>query len=166
MGLDHYLYKKTYVKNWAHMSTEELHNITVKLGGKKRKDIKPERITTIVETVAQWRKFNSLHKWFLDNCQDGEDNCKEHYVQNKKLVELLELLKQVIQLKPSEDEELSNENIEKLNELFPTHSGFFFGGTEYDEYYFSDVENTINILEELFKEDPDGENDYYYDSSW
>lgn len=163
MGLDHYLYKKTYVKNWNYMTSEQKHTITVKLGGKKRKDIKPERISEIVETIATWRKFNALHKWFVDNVQDGEDDCKEYYVGEKQLEELLSLLKKVIQLKPAEDEELSKEAIDKLNDLFPTQSGFFFGGTDYDEYYFGDVQETIDMLEEAVKE-TDG--DFYYDSSW
>ena len=60
MGLDMYLHKKTYVKNWDHMKPEELHEITVKKGGKVRKDIKPDRINEVVEEVAYWRKANAI----------------------------------------------------------------------------------------------------------
>lgn len=155
MGLDHYLYKKTYVRNWSHMQPEELHTITIKKGGKKRKDIKPERISYIVETVAQWRKFNALHKWFVLHVQNGEDDCKEHYVPIEDLNELLTTLKEVIKLKNTGNED-------KLNDLFPTASGFFFGGTAYDEWYFNDVQETIELLEGLIKEG----GDFYYDSSW
>ena len=45
MGLDMYLTKKTYVKNWNHMSDDEKHNVSVE--GKSAKEIKPERITHI-----------------------------------------------------------------------------------------------------------------------
>jgi hypothetical protein len=48
-------------------------------------------------------------------------------------------------------------------ELLPSASGFFFGGTEYDEWYFNDIATTIAILEEAL-EDENGE--YYYSSSW
>ena len=34
-------------------------------------------------------------------------------------------------------------------ELLPCCSGFFFGGSDYDEYYVSDIVNTIKILEEV-----------------
>ena len=28
------------------------------------------------EEVAYWRKFNALHNWFVQNCQDGVDECQ------------------------------------------------------------------------------------------
>jgi hypothetical protein len=37
----------------------------------------------------------------------------------------------------------------KADELLPTEGGFFFGGTEYDEYYFQDLEYTQRRLTEL-----------------
>lgn len=33
-------------------------------------------------------------------------------------------------------------------ELLPTQSGFFFGGTEYDDYYFYDVEDCLKQMKE------------------
>jgi hypothetical protein len=44
MGLDMYLYKKTYVQNWEHQTPEQRHTISVKLGDNAREDIKPHRI--------------------------------------------------------------------------------------------------------------------------
>ena len=152
MGLDMYLSKKTYVKNWRHMRPEELHKITIKKGGKAVKNIKPERISYLIEEVGYWRKFNALHQWFVENCQGGEDDCKEYYVDRSKLETLLGILKNV------------KEHKEKAAELLPTASGFFFGGTEYDEYYFEEIDRTIKLLEGLLKEDENG--DYYYQSSW
>lgn len=163
MGLDQYLIKKTYVHNWSFMSPNELHTITVKKGGKKRKDIKPERISYIIETFATWRKFNALHNWFVNNVQNGNDDCKEYYVSNEKLEILLSLLKEIIKFKPSKNQKLSVEDLDKVNTLFPTAAGFFFGGTQYDDYYFYCIEETINILEEIIKED---NGDFYYHSSW
>jgi hypothetical protein len=151
MGLDMYLHKKTYVKNWNHMSKEEKHQITVKKGGKVRKDIKPERISEITEQVGYWRKFNALHNWFVQNCQGGRDECQETYVSEEKLKELLDALKTI-----------AAADAKTAKKVLPTASGFFFGGTDYDEYYFQDVKETIVLLEELLKE----EGDYYYRASW
>lgn len=185
MGLDMYLSKKSYVKNWLHMHPSELHEITVKKGGDIVKSIKPERISYIVEEVGYWRKFNALHGWFVNNCQDGVDNCQESYVSMEKLKEILGILKQVkevldgspkkttsvvsgwkmnngITTETHQDIEVFTD-VDKVNELFPTSTGFFFGGTEIDEWYKQDVENTITIFEELLAEEP---SDYYYCSSW
>ncbi len=87
MGLDMYLTKKTYVKNWDHHKPEYRHEITIKQGGKIRDDIKPERICYIEEEVAQWRKANSIHKWFVDNVQNGKDDCRDYYVSHEQIAE-------------------------------------------------------------------------------
>jgi len=153
MGLDMYLNKKSYVRNWDHQTAEEKHQITVKKGGKARKDIQPKRISYITEQVAYWRKFNALHAWFVQNCQGGVDECQESYVSIEKLEELLAALEQVITDKNS------------ATKVLPTQGGFFFGGTDYDDYYFQEVKDTIKILKGLLKED--GKDcDFYYQASW
>jgi hypothetical protein len=102
--------------------------------------------------VGYWRKSNAIHNWFVQNVQDGVDNCKEFNVSQEKLIELLKLVKKVLKDKS------------KAEELLPTQSGFFFGDTEYNEYYFSDLEDTKKILEKSIKL---GESfEFYYQSSW
>jgi len=161
MGLDMYLSKKTYVKQWNHQEDEKKHKVTVKLGGKVRKDIKPERVSYIIEEVGYWRKANHIHKWFVENIQGGEDNCQESYLEIEQLKELRDICKAVVEKR---DVVFSSENL-------PTSSGFFFGSTEYDEYYYSDCEDTIKIIDGLIKEEenkPDGcySSGYYYRASW
>ena len=151
MGLDMYLYKHTYVQNWDHMSPERLHEITIKRNGKIREDIKPERIAYIVEVVGTWRKFNALHNWFVKECQGGVDECQTSRVPREKLELLLFNLKQI------------QANHDLAETYLPTVNGFFFGGTEYSEWYFNDVDRTIVILEDILK---DKESEYYYHSSW
>lgn len=185
MGLDQYLYKKTYVKNWEHMKPEGLHKITVTKGGKTVSHIKPERITYIVEEVAYWRKANQIHKWFVDNVQDGEDNCKEYYVDSSQMKDLLALVNRVInesklidgkvnngyRFKDGKEEAIMEDG--KLlkdptlaHELLPTADGFFFGGTDYDEYYMEQLIYTRDRLTEILAEDDEHAGEYYYDSSW
>jgi hypothetical protein len=150
MGLDMYLNKRTYVKNWNHMEPVERHEVSVTKNGKPTA-IKPERVTNITEEVGYWRKANQIHAWFVANVQRGADDCKEYYVSREQLTKLLETVKEVL-----------NDH-SKAEKLLPSQSGFFFGGTDYDSYYFEDLENTQEILEAALSED-DG--DYYYDSSW
>ena len=133
------------------MSPEERVEVIIKTDNKYKSHIKPERISEIVEEVAYWRKFNALHNWFVENCQEGVDECQESYVEVDKLKELVDILKQI------------KEDHSKAEELLPTQSGFFFGGTEYDEWYFKDVEEALDILENLVEE-RGGE--FYYHSSW
>ena len=61
------------------------------------------------------------------------------------------------------------QNSEVAQELLPSQNGFFFGSTDYDEYYMMDVDNTIKILEEeLSIQYPEGfgQPEYTYQSSW
>ena len=36
-------------------------------------------------------------------------------------------------------------------ELLPTTSGFFFGSTQYDDWYYDEVEYTKDVLEEILR---------------
>ena len=153
MGLDMYLRKRHYVKNWDHHPEEEHYEIDVKKGGETAEEIDTKKVSHIVEDVAYWRKFNALHGWFVENCQGGEDDCGEHYVRIEKLRQLLDLLKAVL------------DNPEKAEQSLPVTAGFFFGSYEYDEWYFDYVKETIEILEkELSIENNNAS--YYYTSSW
>ena len=155
MGLDMYLSKKTYVKNWDFHKPEEKHTISVKKGGKSRKDIKPKRVSYIVEEVLCWRKANAIHSWFVQNCQNGIDECQESYVSREQLEELASICEEVVKTKNTS--------------LLETQGGFFFGGTEYDEYYFDECKRTAKVLRSVLAEEtPEGcySGDFYYQSSW
>ena len=154
MGLDMYLTKKTYVKNWNHMSDDEKHNVSVE--GKSAKEIKPERITHIEEEIGYWRKANQIHNWFVNNVQNGNDNCGTYYVGVEQLEELSESCKAVLA------------DHSKADRLLPTQSGFFFGGTEYDEWYFDQLEQTVEIIDGILTEMKENDTyyDFYYESSW
>jgi len=152
MGLDMNLYKKTYVKNWSFMDEAELHQVSVSKGGVELANIKPERVCYILEDVGYWRKFNALHNWIVIHCADGVDECQDIYVDTDKLEELVSILGKV------------TNNNDLAEELLPTAEGFFFGGTEFDEYYFEQVERTLKMFEELLEEE--GSKDFYYRASW
>ena len=150
MGLDMYLDKRTYVKQWEHIDEAKQYKVEVTRGGEPT-NIDPKKVKYIIEEAGYWRKANAIHKWFVDNCQDGVDDCRDAYVGFNDLQALLDLCRIVIIDKS------------KAEQLLPSTSGFFFGNTEYDEWYYNDIQNTIEILEKAV-EDKDGE--YYYTSSW
>ena len=182
MGLDMYLTKKTYVKQWAHQKPEEQFEVIVKKGGVTYPNINPNRINNVEEEVMYWRKFNALHNWFVQNVQGGVDECQTSYVDREKIEELVGVLRQV-----KESLEKSAKGVvevvggwrdgkeykvpletfldtEVAEELLPTASGFFFGGTEYDEYYFEQVVETLEVLEKELEDEK--AYDFYYHASW
>lgn len=59
-------------------------------------------------------------------------------------------------------------NHSKGSELLPTTSGFFFGSTDYDKYYYRDVENVKNWIEDkLIPEfNKIGDDKYIQFSTW
>lgn len=152
MGLDMYLKRKHYVKNWDHTADEHRYLITVTQGGVVDPNIDPTKICEVVEEVGYWRKANAIHNWFVQNIQKGIDECQESYVEPNDLKELLQLCREIM------------DHNELAPDILPVTSGFFFGSTEYDEWYFQDIEDTIKILEEVLAMEGYGE--LYYRSSW
>ena len=153
MGLDMYLTAKLHTcKPFGENEKEKPIRIAVK------KALPEIYSTGNIETIeisfeaAYWRKDNQIHHWFVENCQDGEDECKPHWVSREQLQKLLELCKEVMA------------NKDKASELLPVQQGFFFGSYEYDEWYFEGIQSTIEQIEKALKL-PD-EWDFEYCSSW
>ena len=156
MGLDMYLTKKIYIgAHYDHRNVEA--SVEIKVNGNVI-NINPKKISYILEEAAYWRKANHIHLWFVDNVQDGEDDCRNYDVTVTQLKELVVLCEQVLAKK---DNAFSEANL-------PTQAGFFFGDTEYSEYYYEDVADTIKMLNEAME--GIDENDYNisfeYHSSW
>ena len=156
MGLDMYLNAKRYIsKHFNEGDTEraeaiqklfpELADIKGRWG-----DESPVKEVTI--DIGYWRKANAIHDWFVKNVQGGEDECKPHYVSREQLVELKDTCTEVL------------ENKTRAKELLPTTSGFFFGSTEYDQYYFDDLTDTVAIVEKCLLLPTSWE--FEYRSSW
>lgn len=117
-----------------------------------------------------WRKANAVHKWMVENVQDGNDDCDYYEVEVGKLVELRDICRSVL------------EDHGKAPKLLPTTSGFFFGSTEYDDWYFDDVKWTadqldlilgmLNAVDEHYwtyhvtDDEPDWHVKFWYHSSW
>lgn len=101
--------------------------------------------------LGYWRKANAIHQWFVDNIQGGVDNCAIYPVSKEQLEELKSLCEEVINKPEIADEKL------------PTQSGFFFGSTEYDEFYFNDLQDTIEIIDKCLALNYDY---FEYCSSW
>lgn len=77
MGLDMYLTKRTYVGN-KYRKPKQMVKVVIPKDQDgvvfPTRGIKTNRINTITESVGYWRKANQVHKWFVDNVQEGVDD--------------------------------------------------------------------------------------------
>ena len=147
MGLDMYLNAERYL--WSHEDGDKQisENIGQLIGLPSDGKVK-----TITVEAGYWRKSNQIHNWFVANVQEGKDECQDSYVSREQLKELREVCQKVL------------DNNELAEQLLPTASGFFFGGTEYDQWYFNDLEETIKIIDNALLMPEQW--DFNYRSSW
>lgn len=106
------------------------------------------------EEVGYWRKVNQIHAWFVDNVQNGTDDCGYYPVTKDQLLKLRRSC------------ELASNNIEHAETLLPTRSGFFFGSTDYDDWYKQDLEETKQIIDKVLNETDFDNEVIVYSSSW
>ena len=118
-------------------------------------------MTYIEEEAIYWRKANAIHRWFVIEAGEGNDDCTPIHVTIEELTELRDKCLEVL------------EDRSKAEEILPTMSGFFFGSTEYDKYYFADLKMTADDLTHLLKADEKLKQwnnkhsvEYWYSASW
>jgi hypothetical protein len=151
MGLDMYLTAKRYLSKYNPEDAklrELVSAIDFGFSGE---------VEQISFEAMYWRKANAIHRWFVNEIQDGVDNCAEYSVSEESLAKLRDICKQVL-IDPS-----------KADELLPAQSGFFFGSTEIDEWYLEQLKYTVERLDSLLDlpQVKDGCNiNFYYSSSW
>lgn len=102
MGLDMYLTKHTYIgAKYDHRGIEGKIDLTA---NGESVNINLNRVQKIVEDVGYWRKANQIHNWFVDNVQDGEDDCREYAVSREEFQSLLDDVNKVLAARGTEDE--------------------------------------------------------------
>lgn len=140
MGLDMYLHAKKYVSSSMDIEPEgNTYEDFLDVAGLSKGDLPLSDYGSVNLSVKvmYWRKANAIHDWFVKNVQDGQDNCREYEVGREQLAELRELCDRVIK-----DHDLAKD-------LLPPAEGFFFGGTELDEWYFGALAETRNAIDKL-----------------
>lgn len=159
MGLDMYLTKRTHVQNWSYMPEDQRHTVTVT--GPAAAHILPERISEIVEQVAYWRKANAIHRYFVETCQEGVDDCREAYVSLETLADLVDRCRKILAVAREATDAQAWTAV--AQDLLPPQSGFFFGSAELDDFYLDDLRKTVDMVGLLLAEES---GTYYYRSSW
>ena len=167
MGLDMYLNvserigshesRKDY-NNRVSFVENHRYNDIVEAAGIKVKDNIASSVS-VEWTAIYWRKSNQIHAWFVDTLAGGEDTCQRISVTRENLADLHNRCRIL----------LDTRSTELALELLPPTSGFFFGSTDIDDWYWQDIEETYKQLSELLDEITE-ENKWDYDieyqASW
>ena len=172
-------YANCTLKEWCGISEDELPDKEI-IEWFKQLD------SGIINDVGYWRKANQIHEWFVRNVQDGEDDCCYHNEVTKEILEeLLDTCKKVYESctmtigpvkngetyengewKPIIEQDRVVIDTSVAEELLPTQGGFFFGSTDYDEYYVEDIADTIDIITRVLETTDFEKEMIYYVSSW
>lgn len=145
MGLDMYLNAKRYLWHSEGELADKLSAEFPELGDARVKEVTAE--------LMYWRKSNAIHKWFVDNVQDGVDECQETWLDREKLASLLAVIDEILADK------------KKAGKLLPPQQGFFFGSKDIDQWYWEDLARTKEGLENILSKEWKGW-DFYYRASW
>lgn len=151
---------------------------------------------TISQCVGYWRKANAIHGWFVRELADGVDECQRIDVGWEDVTRLRDECVKALANRgnavPNTDstialnmdkqspeevmsfimEEWGNQKakanatvLDTGDPLAPT-GGFFFGSTEKDEFYYQEIEHTLDVLNSLLAFNNNGEWSLYYRASW
>jgi len=116
-----------------------------------------ENKETHLAELVYWRKANQIQEWFNKRCVQKHgremENCEDFEVTKEDLEDLLK------------DLEAVNNDHSLAGKLLPTASGFFYGSTEYDEWYFEDIERSIRDIKGVLDVHEDGMK-YLYHPWW
>jgi hypothetical protein len=155
MGLDMYLTAELYIGgNYEHRNVKGDVLLTI---GEFDLLLPGNMISEITCHMGYWRKANQIHNWFVENCQDGEDDCRVADV----------MIEQLLELKEDCEAALVNQD----SEMIPPTSGFFFGSTDIDEYYWECLRDTIEIIDKCIEFNERFKDSglcvsFHYSSSW
>jgi len=149
MGLDMYLTAKQYISAYnakdKAISTEIMRHFP--------ELSETQTVQEITVRVGYWRKANAIHKWFVDNVQNGEDQCLPHAVSREQLQQLRDTCERVLAFRDLATAQL------------PPSEGFFFGTTNIDQWYYGHLKETISIIDGCLAL-PAEQWDFEYQSSW
>lgn len=104
----------------------------------------PNMAKSGISDIGYFRKVNFLMTFF-----SYTGNCEFKEIAKCQLEDLVERCKEVLKTKKGRRE--------RAEDLLPTQSGFFFGNTEYTEYYYQDVKEVQEWAEGVLADLKDDE---------
>ncbi|WP_279256106.1 hypothetical protein [Enterococcus faecalis] len=106
------------------------------------------------QAIGYWRKANQIRAFFASYAPEQSDINIEMLIVNEEM--LLELKQRIMLC-------LTERNEEASSELLPTSQGFFFGSTEYDDWYYQDLEISLPIIEKALTAIKDNKLVFYHE---
>jgi hypothetical protein len=165
MGLDMYLGVRKSFASFGAKAEENKKTAAEVLASAGFRDSPAGYGFVSVEThVGYWRKANHIHNWFVVASEE-DDNCQRLYFTFDQMKDLYDTCRKVLLAKDTPEAESVAE------ELLPTSEGFFFGATDYGAWYYEDIQDTVDMLNQCFDAFGEDEKDYdnitfVYQASW
>lgn len=165
MGLDMYLIR---AKKGTQEIREVLRKAIVELENKffgeyNKLEILEKFETAIedvsVDEVAYWRKANHIHAWFNASLAHGEIEDRERVPVALNDIKDLRANCAVVVDAFNNDSDGWKKVAE---EILPTEAEYFYGSTDYDEYYIQQTRETLDMLDGVIKQWDDDYEYYYY----
>ena len=173
MGLDQFLSAKKFISGsqWSTDYERRIHAEIISAVDASEIVGDDHPYVTVDITVAQWRKANAIHNWFVDNVQGGEDDCGSYSVSHEELWNLhdlcLKVLSEFVEGETVNGEWVSERGIAYAEVHLPTTENFFLVVTNYDEWYLEGLRYTKDQLWKLLSEFiPSKGWVFEYSSSW
>jgi len=111
--------------------------------------------------IAYWRKANAIHRFFVDNVQKGDDSGGNYFVSIEDIKELKNRCDTILEVAYTGDYWTT-----VAKDMLPTQSGFFFGDTEYDEFYMDGIEYTSDIVDSIIDNPEEYKNVRFVYNAW
>lgn len=127
-------------------------------------DYRTEKGDPYEEVLMRWRKANAIHKFFVDNAANGVDDCQPVQVTIDVIKDLVDRCETILQGEVDDNGALVDPKT--AMELLPSQSGFFFGSTEYDDWYIENLKETVKTLKPIVEHAELYTDPIIYEASW
>lgn len=154
MGLDMYLIATREFNPWEFDPRSKGEKDLIKSIKQIIPIVNEHETLSLSTTAIYWRKVNAVHGWFVDNVQNGLDDCETYPVSVDDLKRLKEACDRVV------------DDPSCHMEVLPPRGGFFFGDTVCNDRYIVDLRTTSEQLEEILSNPDCDKWNYSYESSW
>lgn len=152
MGLDMYLRKKVYpfIDHSNYINNKITAKVVLETNYSTLTSFEVSPSSSFELGEVYWRKANAIHDWFVNETRFGNDEERTFEISEDSLRDLLDICKEILK-----EKELNGKDsaVSLAKEILPTTDDFFFGTTEYKDYYFSTLEQTIRDVKSLINID-------------